>query len=85
MVVIKVDTAVDTRAVVAVEKKVVITVVLIMVTDVIAGDTCLEDIIRKTYFSYGNDYYIIILFKICDLLKDDTIHQLIIYGKDYGV
>jgi methyl coenzyme M reductase subunit C len=53
MVVIKVDIAVDTRVVIAVEKRVVITVVLIMVTDVIAGDTCLEDIIRKTYFSYG--------------------------------
>ena len=53
MMVIKVDTAVDTRVVVAVEKRVVITVVLIMVTDVIAEDTCLEDIIRKTYFSNG--------------------------------
>ena len=53
MVVIKVDTAVDTRVVVAVEKRVVITVVLIMVTDVIAEDTCLEDIIRKAYFSNG--------------------------------
>ena len=61
MVVIKVDTAVDTRVVVAVkkrvvitvEKRVVITVVLIMVTDVIAEDTCLKDIIRKTYFSNG--------------------------------
>jgi hypothetical protein len=48
MVVIKVDTAVDTRVVVAVEKRlvitvekrVVITVVLIMATDVIAEDTC---------------------------------------------
>ena len=54
MLVIKVNTAVDTRVVVAVEKRVVITVVPpIMVTDVIAEDTCLEDIIRKTYFSYG--------------------------------
>ena len=61
MVVIKVDTAVDTRVVVVVEKRlvitvekrVVITVVLIMATDVIAEDTCLQDIIRKTYFSYG--------------------------------
>ena len=61
MVVIKVDTTVDTRVVVAVakrlvitvDKRVVITVVLIMVTDVIAEDTCLEDIIRKTYFSNG--------------------------------
>jgi hypothetical protein len=48
MVVIKVDTAVDTRVVVVVEKRlvitvekrVVITVVLIMATDVIAEDTC---------------------------------------------
>jgi hypothetical protein len=32
---------------------VVITVVPIMFTDVIAEDKCLEDIIRKTYFSYG--------------------------------
>ena len=40
MVVIKVDTAVDTRVVVVVEKRVVITVVPIMVTDVIAEDTC---------------------------------------------
>jgi hypothetical protein len=53
MVFSKVDTAVDTRVVVAVEKRVVITVVLIMVTDVIAEDTCLKDIIRKTYFSNG--------------------------------
>ena len=60
-VVIKVDTAVDTRVVIAVEKRVVITVekkeattrVPSMVTDVIAENTCLEDIIRKTYFSYG--------------------------------
>ena len=53
MVVIKVDTAVDTRVVIAVEKMVVITVVPIMLTDVIAEDKCLEDIIRKTYFFYG--------------------------------
>ena len=59
MVVIKVDTAVDTRVVVAVEKRVVITVVLIMVTDVIAEDTCLEDIIRKTYFSNGKEIVLI--------------------------
>ena len=53
MVVIKVDTAVDTRVAIAVENMVVITVVPIMFTDVIAEDKFLENIIRKTYFSYG--------------------------------